>query len=118
MYGDLNLSDYKPGQPLSKEQMDAIIDMDNANNIPDDVNDQFNAQLDSHLKGELAPGTQTAQDTGCRWCRNSRCREGRSPRQSKVRGDIQTAESQKMHLIQDGDKIDQKTKQRFSKNLH
>ena len=62
MYGDLNLSDYKPGQPLSKEQMDAIIDMDNANNIPDDVNDQFNAQLDSHLKGELAPGTQTAQD--------------------------------------------------------
>ncbi len=51
MYGDLNLADYKPGQPLSKEQMNAIIDMDNADAIPDDVNDQFNAQLQSHLDG-------------------------------------------------------------------
>ena len=52
MYGDLNLADYKPGQPLSREQMDAIIDMDNADAIPDDVNDQFNAQLESHLDGD------------------------------------------------------------------
>ena len=106
MYGDLNLSDYKPGQPLSKEQMDAIIDMDNANNIPDDVNDQFNSQLDSHLKGELTPDTQTAQDmdaAGVETVDADKVEVLDSPK----RGDIQTAETRDA-LIQDGDKIDQR----------
>ena len=107
MYGDLNLSDYKPGQALSKEQMDAIIDMENADLIPDDVNDQFNSQLDSHLKGETVPDAQTAQDmkdAGVETVDTEKVEVLDNPK----RGDIQTAATQDA-LIQDGDTSRQKT---------
>ena len=106
MYGDLNLSDYKPGQALSKEQMDAIIDMENADLIPDDVNDQFNSQLDSHLKGETVPDAQTAQDmkdAGVETVDTEKVEVLDNPK----RGDIQTAATQDA-LIQDGDTVDRR----------
>lgn len=106
MYGDLNLADYKPGQPLSTDQMNAILDMDNNDLIPDDVNDQFNSQLDSHLKGETVPDAQTAQDMDAAGVETVDA-EKVEVLDSPKRGDIQTAETRDA-LIQDGDTVDRR----------
>ena len=104
--GGLELANYKPGQPLSSEQMDAILDMQNQDALPNDVNDQFNAQLDSHLKGETVPDAQTAadmKDAGVETPAGEKVEVLDNP----VRGDTQTATSRDA-LIQDGDTVDRR----------
>jgi hypothetical protein len=54
----LNLGSFQPGQPLTPEQMDGLIDLPNQDNIPDDVIDQYNKQLQSHLDGTTAGGVE------------------------------------------------------------
>ena len=47
----LNLADFKPGQQLTNAQMQGILDLPNQDNIPNDVIDQYNAQLQSFVDG-------------------------------------------------------------------
>jgi len=104
------VADFVPGEALSADEMNAILDLDSTEGIPQNVIDQYNSQLDAHVKslpgGGMNVDVDTAQDmkdAGIDTVAGERVEVLDSP----VRGDIQTAESPEQ-LIQDGDKIDRR----------
>jgi len=104
------IADFTPGEALSADEMNAILDLDSTEGIPQNVIDQYNSQLDAHVKslpgGGMNVDVDTAQDmkdAGIDTVAGERVEVLDSP----VRGDIQTAESPEQ-LIQDGDKIDRR----------
>ena len=108
---DVVIQDFVPGEPLSTGEMNAILDSPTQDGIPQEVLDQYNSQLDAHVKslpgGDIdldAETTQDAQDGGIDDVAGT---EKVEVLDSPVRGDVQTAESPEQ-LIQDGDKIDRR----------
>ncbi len=53
MYGEggLELANFKPGDTLTNDQMEKILQLPNQDSLPNDVNDAYNAQLQSYLDG-------------------------------------------------------------------
>jgi hypothetical protein len=108
---DVVVQDFVPGEPLSTGEMNAILDSPTQDGIPQEVLDQYNSQLDAHVKslpdGDIdldAETTQDAQDGGIDDVAGT---EKVEVLDSPVRGDIQTAESPDQ-LIQDGDQLDRR----------
>ena len=104
------IADFTPGEALSADEMNAILDLDSTEGIPQNVIDQYNSQLDAHVKslpgGGMNVDADTAQDmkdAGIDTVAGEKVEVLDSP----SRGDIQTAESPEQ-LIQDGDKIDRR----------
>jgi hypothetical protein len=104
------VADFVPGEALSADEMNAILDLDSTEGIPQNVVDQYNSQLDAHVKslpdGGMNVDADTAQDmkdAGIDVVAGEKVEVLDSP----SRGDVQTAESPEQ-LIQDGDKIDRR----------
>jgi len=104
------IADFVPGEALSADEMNAILDLNNQEGIPQNVIDQYNSQLDAHVKslpdGGMNVDADTAQDmkdAGIDTVAGEKVEVLDSP----SRGDIQTAETPEQ-LIQDGDKIDRR----------
>ena len=104
------IADFTPGEALSADEMNAILDLDSTEGIPQNVIDQYNSQLDAHVKslpgGGMNVDADTAQDmkdAGIDTVAGEKVEVLDSP----SRGDIQTAETPEQ-LIQDGDKIDRR----------
>lgn len=104
------VADFVPGEALSADEMNAILDLDSTEGIPQNVVDQYNSQLDAHVKslpdGGMNVDADTAQDmkdAGIDTVAGEKVEVLDSP----SRGDVQTAESPEQ-LIQDGDKIDRR----------
>ena len=49
--GGLELANFKPGDTLTNDQMEKILQLPNQDSLPNDVNDAYNAQLQSYLDG-------------------------------------------------------------------
>ena len=110
------VADFVPGEALTPDEMNAILDLDNQEGIPQNVIDQYNSQLETHVDA-LPDGdplkvkadnvdvdtTNTDADTTTDVDVETKV----EPLDNPKRGDIQTAET-KDALIQDGDKIDQR----------
>jgi hypothetical protein len=104
------VADFAPGEALSADEMNAILDSPTQDGIPQEVLDQYNSQLDAHVKslpdGGMNVDADTAQDmkdAGIDTVAGERVEVLDSP----VRGDVQTAESPEQ-LIQDGDQLDRR----------
>ena len=104
------VADFVPGEALSADEMNAILDLNSTEGIPQNVIDQYNSQLDAHVNslpdGGMNVDADTAQDmkdAGVDVVAGERVEVLDSP----VRGDVQTAETPEQ-LIQDGDKIDRR----------
>ena len=105
------IADFVPGEALSADEMNAILDLNNQEGIPQNVIDQYNSQLDTHMQSpefadRMTPDAETSQsmkDAGVDVVAGEKVEVLDSP----SRGDIQTAESPEQ-LIQDGDKIDRR----------
>ena len=105
------IADFVPGEALSADEMNSILDLDNQEGIPQNVIDQYNSQLETHMKSpefadRMTPDAETSQsmkDAGVDVVAGERVEVLDSP----IRGDIQTAESPDQ-LIQDGDQLDRR----------
>ena len=104
------VADFVPGEALSADEMNAILDLDSTEGIPQNVVDQYNSQLDAHVKslpdGGMNVDADTAQDMKDADI-DVVAGEKVEVLDSPSRGDVQTAESPEQ-LIQDGDKIDRR----------
>jgi len=110
------VADFVPGEALTPDEMNTILDLDNQDGIPQNVIDQYNSQLETHVDA-LPDGdplkvkadnvdvdtTNTDADTTTDVDVETKV----EPLDNPSRGDIQTAETQEQ-LIQDGDKIDRR----------
>lgn len=98
------IGDYTPGDTLTSDQMNAILDLDSTEGLPQNVIDQYNSQLDAHVASMDAGGTTdvTATDTT-----DVDVTAKVEPLENPARGDVQTAASQEA-LVQDGDVIDRR----------
>ena len=105
------VADFVPGEALSADEMNAILDLDSTEGIPQNVVDQYNSQIDTHMQSpefadRMTPDAETSQsmkDAGVDVVAGERVEVLDSP----IRGDIQTAESPDQ-LIQDGDQLDRR----------
>ena len=105
------VADFVPGEALSADEMNAILDLDSTEGIPQNVVDQYNSQIDTHMQSpefadRMTPDAETSQsmkDAGVDVVAGERVEVLDSP----IRGDIQTAESPEQ-LIQDGDQLDRR----------
>jgi len=121
------IDEFAPGVELTADEMNAILDSPTQEGIPQEVLDQYNSQLDAHVKSlpdgaaasadgadaasaEVEPET-TAGDGGDQTSAEvepeATAGEKVEPLDSPSRGDVQTAETPEQ-LIQDGDKIDRR----------
>ena len=104
------IADFVPGEALSADEMNAILDLDSTEGIPQNVVDQYNSQLDAHVKslpdGGMNVDADTAQDMKDADI-DVVAGEKVEVLDSPSRGDVQTAETPEQ-LIQDGDKIDRR----------
>jgi len=99
------IGDYTTGDQLTSDQMNAILDLDNTDGLPQNVIDQYNSQLDSHVAG-LEAGTTKNVDTTVDTTDTDVISKV-EPLENPTRGDIQTADSQEA-LVQDGDVVDRR----------
>jgi hypothetical protein len=104
------VADFVPGEALSADEMNAILDLNSTEGIPQNVIDQYNSQLDAHVNslpdGGMNVDADTAQDMKDADI-DVVAGEKVEVLDSPSRGDVQTAESPEQ-LIQDGDKIDRR----------
>jgi hypothetical protein len=108
---DVVVQDFVPGEPLSTGEMNAILDSPTQDGIPQEVLDQYNSQLDAHVKslpdGDIDLDAETAQDAQDGGIDDVAGTEKVEVLDNPVRGDVQTAESPDQ-LIQDGDQLDRR----------
>ena len=57
------IADFVPGEALSADEMNAILDLNNQEGIPQNVIDQYNSQLDAHVKSLPDGGMNVDADT-------------------------------------------------------
>jgi len=112
------VADFVPGEALTPDEMNTILDLDNQDGIPQNVIDQYNSQLETHVDA-LPDGdplkvkadnvdVDTTDTTDTDTTTTDVDVETKvEPLDNPSRGDIQTAETQEQ-LIQDGDKIDRR----------
>jgi len=113
------VADFVPGEALTPDEMNTILDLDNQDGIPQNVIDQYNSQLETHVdalpdgdplktKIDTTDTADTTANTDTDTTTTDVDVETKvEPLDNPSRGDIQTAESPEQ-LIQDGDKIDRR----------
>jgi len=112
------VADFVPGEALTPDEMNTILDLDNQDGIPQNVIDQYNSQLETHVdalpdgdplktKIDTTDTADTTANTDTDTTTDVDVETKVEPLDNPSRGDIQTAETQEQ-LIQDGDKIDRR----------
>ena len=105
------VADFVPGEALTPDEMNTILDLDNQDGIPQNVIDQYNSQLETHVDalpdGDPLKVKADNVDVDTTDTTDVDIETKVEPLDNPSRGDIQTAETQEQ-LIQDGDKIDRR----------
>ena len=108
------VADFVPGEALTPDEMNAILDLDSTEGIPQNVIDQYNAQLETHVDAlpdgdplKVKVNTDVDVDTNTDTDVDVDAVTKVEPLDSPVRGDVQTADSREA-LVQDGDQVDRR----------